>query len=99
MDSSESQSACEDRVEDPVVTYEMSDDESVTEAVVTAVRSVSDESETELRPLYTVIDPDALDAIFRPYRDGTPRDGAGKVTFEYGRYDVRVRSDRTVVVY
>ena len=99
MTSSERQLSREERAENPVVTYEMSADESATEAVVTAVSSVADDAESDLQPLYTVIEPDALDAIFAPYRDGTPRNAEGSVTFEYGRYDVRVQSDRTVAVY
>lgn len=43
-------------------------------------------------PLYSVIDPDALDALFRSRRS------AGFVSFEYLGYQVTVRSDGDVDV-
>lgn len=98
MNARERQPACDEEPTESTLTYEIGEGESVTEAVVTAVSSVADESETELQPLYTVIDPDALDALFGPRWDGTPSAREGKVAFEYGKYEVQVRRDGRIVV-
>jgi len=76
----------------------MNDSESVTEAVASALHSVSGRSERELQPLYGTIDPDALDSLFARKGDGTPRGTDGYVAFEYGPYRVRVESDGVVAV-
>ena len=57
---------------------------------------VIDMTPPEYPPLYTVIDPDALDSLFdRPSTDG---ERFGRVVFEYGSYEVTVHSDGTVDV-
>jgi hypothetical protein len=83
---------------DAALVYEIGDDESVTEAVTAALRSVSGATEFELRPLYDTIDPDALDSLFARKGDGTPRGTDGRIVFEHGRYRVRVDSDGAVAV-
>ncbi|WP_436347777.1 HalOD1 output domain-containing protein [Natronorubrum sp. FCH18a] len=47
--------------------------------------------------LHTVIDPEALDALFAPRSDGTPRPG-GEVSFPFCNYDVTVERDGSVVL-
>jgi hypothetical protein len=62
------------------------------QAVVEAVADHRGVAVEELRdPLYDVVDPDALDDLFR--------DGTGRVAFEYLGYDVTVRHDGTVDVF
>ena len=39
------------------------------------------------------VDPDALDALFAPRHDGTPRTGDGSVEFSSNGYRVVVRTD------
>jgi len=85
--------------DDPVAVYQRSNRETTTEAVVKAISRVLDVAETELEPIYTVINPDALDSLFGPREDGTSLDGDGYVTFGYDDHRVRVVSDGTVVVY
>ncbi|MXR42643.1 hypothetical protein GRX01_15020 [Halobaculum sp. WSA2] len=58
-------------------------------AVVARVASVSGVDPLELPPLYDVIDPDALNAIFSGRaEDGS--DGGVTVSFEYADHRVRV---------
>jgi len=83
---------------DAPLAYEMSDGESVTEAVTTALISLSRRGERELRPLYGTVDPDALDSLFARKGDGTPREADGHVAFDHGPYRVRVESDGFVAV-
>lgn len=67
------------------------------ELVVEAVAAAEDADITELPPLGTVLDPDALDALFVDRFDGTPRDG-GRVVFTYAGHEVTVTSDDGVGV-
>ena len=49
----------------------------------------------ELGSLYDVIDPEALDALFAPRADGSPRP-VGEVSFQYAGYWVTVSSGGVV---
>lgn len=58
--------------------------QTVTEAVVDAVAAAAGVSPLQLEPIATVIDPDALNAVFRSGRSGV------RVEFEYSGYVVSV---------
>lgn len=45
------------------------------------------------QPLNDSIDPDALDALFAPLHDGTPRNSEGYVEFSSNGYHIVVRTD------
>lgn len=47
-----------------VITFDWTDAESVTAAIIDAVAAASNSSPTELEPLFDTVDPDALDQIF-----------------------------------
>ncbi|ELY60639.1 HalOD1 output domain-containing protein [Natronolimnohabitans innermongolicus] len=69
-------------------------------SIIEAVAEAEGVPAHELRPptyesLHTVIDPDALDALFEPHADGTVRP-AGRVTFPYCGYTVTVDADGSV---
>lgn len=65
------------------------------EAVVDTVARARDVDSLDLPPLYSVVDPDALNALFSRTPDRpTPADGT--VTFPYAGYSVTVRSHGTV---
>lgn len=65
--------------------------------VVEAVAREEGVSPTDLSPpLYRVIDPEALDALF--HADEARNAGHLEVEFTYGEYVVRVRNDPTVNV-
>lgn len=81
------------------LTYEIGDDETVSEAVVNAVAAASgcrrssagDTAVPVLEPLYSAIDPDALDSLF----GGTGRSALqtdGSIAFSFHGYDVTVHS-------
>ena len=65
--------------------------------ILTAIAERDDRSIDDLRPLYEVIDPDALDALFAPRMDGSLR-GGGSVSFPYAGYVVTVSSDGVVEI-
>lgn len=82
----------------PEVVYQRRDGETTTEAVVQALSSATETPETELKPIYAAVSPDALDSLFGPHGNATS-DSEGHVVFEYDAYRVRVESDGTVLVY
>lgn len=61
--------------------------EAVTEAVIEAVADEEGVSPLQLEPLATVIDPDALNALYSEDRRGV------KLEFAYHGYRVRVDAD------
>ncbi|QIO24906.1 HalOD1 output domain-containing protein [Haloarcula sp. JP-L23] len=69
--------------------YEIGAGESVSTAVVRAVSAVEGRDSGSLRPLADVLDPDALDTLFGPRHDGSPRLG-GRLTFVYSKCWVTV---------
>lgn len=48
-------------------------------------------------PLYSAIDPDALDALFRFPKDDAPQT-SGYVHFEYHDYEIRIQSDGEIAI-
>lgn len=91
----------DDELDGESFTYEVAADESLSEGVVEAVASeagvdavsLSDpETEGTLDPLFSVVDPDALDSVFCSRADDAdaPR---GEVTFRYNGYEVTVASE------
>lgn len=72
------------------VEYEIGGDESVSTAVVRAVSAVEGRKPSSLRPLADVVDPTALDTLFDPRYDGTPRTG-GRLSFVFS--DCRITID------
>lgn len=78
-------------------TYHIQEDESVTEAVVRAVCSVTESDQMGLEPIYSVVDPDALNVLFGSGSDPSRRTD-GVVAFEYVGRHVRITSENTVKV-
>ncbi|WP_135819698.1 HalOD1 output domain-containing protein [Halostella litorea] len=88
-----------DQRDDADFRYELSDDEPPSEAVLTAVSTLSgddvipepgDGGTRALPPLYDAVDPDALDSLLD---DGSRLTGFdGHVSFTYHGYEVTVHS-------
>lgn len=80
------------------VTLGSSDDENVSEAVITAVADAKGVSPMDVTPpLYDVVDPDALEAIVASMTRG-PDESAGRVEFSYGGYAITVTCEGQVSV-
>lgn len=77
--------------------YELVDKESVSMAVVRAVSSMENRTMSSLRPLSEIIDPDALDLLFAPGKDGSPRVG-GRISFIYSKCKVTIESNEYLTV-
>lgn len=69
----------------------------LSEAVIYAVAEVAGSDPVELLPLYSVIDPDALDSLFAPTVAGSSR-GDGSITFDIDDHRVTIQSDGIVEV-
>ena len=89
------------------LTYTAADDESLSDAVIAALREaegVTTESDASapmetvgvLTPLFETIDPDALNALFSPTYSGDTR--TGSITFTHDGYDVTVTATGEVTV-
>lgn len=90
----------ESRLQDGCEVYRAGSDQPLSEAVLTAIASESDldtlELADEFGPLYDVIDPSALDSLFRS--TGETGQSAGCVTFDYAGYRVTVDQTGRVVL-
>jgi hypothetical protein len=88
-----------------VHTYEIAATESVSDAVIRAVSAATGHAPSPdpenpgacLDPLYTAIDPDALNSIFDPTGTSGPTSD-GEVTFRYHGYTVTVESAGRVIL-
>lgn len=72
--------------------------ESLSENVIEAVAETTGEDAMDMRPLYEVVDPDALDTLFDATPDGTQRADDGHVSFRFNGCDVTVYADGQVEV-
>lgn len=75
-------------------------DTSLSQTIVEAVAEregvdVTDVEPPEYEPLYAVVNPEALDALFAPAATGRPRP-SGSVSLVYAGYDVTVYGDGRV---
>lgn len=72
-------------------------DDSLSCAVIDAVAEAEGVDPTEIPPLYTAVDPEALDSLFQsPHAGGAA--GVGRVQFAYYGYDVTVSADGQVTL-
>lgn len=78
-------------------TYDWTGEEPLRIFVARLVAEVADVSPTDLDALYRSINPEALDEVFEPLPDGSPRPGGG-VWFTLDDYRVTVHGDGTVEV-
>lgn len=73
-------------------------DDSIVMEVIRTVAVHANEEPENLPPINDAVDTDALEDIFGPRPDGTPRRGTGTVVFRYAGFGVRVEADGTIEV-
>ena len=78
--------------------HDWKDSEPLSATVTRALAEAMDADPTEIGPLYDQFDPDALDGLFHPRRNGSDRTG-GHIAFTFDEYRVFVRSDGFVSVH
>lgn len=76
---------------------QFAEDWTTSERVVSAVAEATGADPVTLEPLYTVVDPDALDALLKTSRPG-PNGSLPRVSFAYCGCDVVVSADGSVQV-
>lgn len=76
--------------------YDWSTPESVSLTVIKAIAAVTGKKPVEVTPLYTCLDPEALDALFKPTREA-PR-ATGQVSFTLDGQKVTIRGDGGILV-
>ena len=69
--------------------YDIGPEEAITTAVVRAVSAIEGRDPLSLRPIAEVLEPDAVDNIFRPRSEGSPRPG-GRLSFVYSKSRVTI---------
>ncbi|SIR90885.1 HalOD1 output domain-containing protein [Natronorubrum thiooxidans] len=72
--------------------------DSVTETIVAMVADAEDIDVLEVPPLWDVINPDALEAVFAPSKRDSARSRVGHVTFSYCGYEVLVEYGDSITV-
>lgn len=96
----------DDETEHPSVTteatygvqHDMEGDRPLSTTLITALADVADVDPLATQQLlYDVLDPDALNALFEPRRDGTPRPN-GSVSFSIYGHNVVVESDGQITI-
>lgn len=68
------------------------------QTVIEGVATVTDTDPKRLRPLYEVVDPEGLDALFSPTDEGERESSNGRVTFRFEGCTVCVHADGRVTV-
>lgn len=64
------------------------------EALISAISTLSGTDATSLPPLYDVVDPEALDSLYEHVRERNGEDSSAyRITFPYEGYDVCVEFD------
>lgn len=79
-------------------TYRVQENESVSEAVVRAVSAEKESPPTEIESLYSVVETDALNALFAPQVSSDRRMANGAVAFRYSECDIRITHDGEVLI-
>jgi hypothetical protein len=77
--------------------FDWNDDRSVSAVVLEAIEAVSGRAPTDLSPLHTAVDVDALNRLFEP-RTSDEKRATGTLSFPYAGYHVTVHADGLVVV-
>ena len=77
--------------------HDWNGDRSIATAVVRAVAATLDAAPSQIEPVSDVVDTDALEALFSPRSEGSPRD-EGSVSFTFEGCDVTVHADGEIVV-
>lgn len=73
------------------LTYTIDDDESPSEAIVSAVATVTGKEILDLDPLYQIIDPDHLNSL---YETISSRGGTAEIAFEFNNCQVTVTHEK-----
>ncbi|WP_408960756.1 HalOD1 output domain-containing protein [Natrinema sp. 74] len=77
--------------------HDWADSQSLSTTIIEAVGAATDTDPNQMEPMYEALDPDALDALFRPRSDDSLRTN-GQVLFSLDGHDVAVHSCGDIIV-
>lgn len=98
MDRQNFSQVADDETDPETITRTHDSNEPPSWTVIEAVAEATDTEPERLRPLFDVVDPDALDAVLESATDPDGPPSEVRVTFRYEGCDVAVRADgRTIV--
>ena len=80
------------------ITHRWTSNESPSWSVIEAVAEATETEPEHLRPLYDVVDPDALDAMFDADADPDDESATVSVSFQFEGCSVTVRGDGKTIV-
>ena len=78
--------------------HDWDEDVSLSCSIVEAIAEVRGRNVTEIEPLHSVIDPDALDKLFVNGDEGSSPDPDGVLEFSFEEYRVRVRASGEITI-
>ncbi|WP_222920140.1 HalOD1 output domain-containing protein [Natrinema sp. SYSU A 869] len=78
--------------------YDVTGSQQVTAQIVEAVAAQKEVDPLDLQPLYEIVDPEALEALFAPTSAGTERDGRIEFTYAGCRVTLAAAGERTITV-
>jgi hypothetical protein len=67
--------------------------DSLTAAIIDVLAALTDNQPETMDPLYDVVDPDALDALFH-----SQSEQIGRIQFHYGGHDVTMQSEGQLII-
>lgn len=73
--------------------HDWADNDRTSTLIVDAVAAITDTPRTDIRPLYTIVDPDALDRLFRPTSTENRRESESRLSFTLNDCEVTIYGD------
>lgn len=79
--------------------HDFTSDSSLSLTILEIIEQLSNADTTEMDgSLNEYVNPDALDSLFSPRFDGTPREDGGSISLELYDHDIVVHSDGHIIV-
>ena len=73
--------------------------DSASEELIAAIATINDVDPTELELLAHSIDPDALDTLMSPRKNGSQPNGEAQISFNYAGHIVHIQSNGSMMFH
>jgi hypothetical protein len=80
------------------VTYDWETDASLSSTIVETLAAVNETEPINMEPLFTVINPDALDQLFEPLCGSDRRNGDGRIEFLFDDHRIIVSASGEITI-
>lgn len=78
--------------------HDWTEDEEISATIIESVAAITGKEPTDLKPLYEVVDPDALDQLLRSLQNSGIDEGPSEVVFTFNGCEVKVEADGTIML-